>query len=120
MLRYMIGICLVHVPSTYTYAETLMYKGCPFFRCHFIGIGGNADSWQIQTIGIEAGVDGRVACSWNGGMERASIFQQTDLLVVEETKHGFPYLIYQFCCFWTMRNIVGIGLPFNVMQIGKA
>ena len=27
MLRYMIGICLVHVPSTYTYAETPMYKG---------------------------------------------------------------------------------------------
>ena len=53
-------------------------------------------------------------------MKCAGIFQQTDLLVIEETKHGFPYLIYQFCCFWTMRNIVGIGLPFNVMQIGKA
>ena len=53
-------------------------------------------------------------------MKCAGIFQQTDLLVIEETKHRRPYLIYQFCCFWTMRNIVGIGLPFNVMQIGKA
>ena len=119
MLRYMIGICLVHVPSTYTCAETLMYKGCPFFGCHFIGIRGNADSWQIQTIGIEASVNGWVACSWNGGMERASIFQQTDLLVVEETKHGFPYLIYQLSCPWAMLDIVVIGLPLNVMQIAK-
>ena len=52
-------------------------------------------------------------------MKCASIFQQTDLLVIEETKHGFPYLIYQFCCPWAMLNIVGIGLPLNVMQISK-
>ena len=52
-------------------------------------------------------------------MERASIFQQADLLVIEETKHRRPYLIYQFCCPWAMLNIVGIGLPLNVMQISK-
>ncbi len=53
-------------------------------------------------------------------MKCAGIFQQADLLVIEETKHRRPYLIYQFCCLWAMLDIVGIGLPFNVMQISKA
>ena len=40
-------------------------------------------------------------------------------MVIEETKHRRPYLIYQFCGLWAMLDIVGIGLPFNVMQISK-
>ena len=53
-------------------------------------------------------------------MKCAGIFQQADLPVVKETKHRLAYLIYQFCGLWAMFDIVGIGLPFNVMQISKA
>ena len=50
---------------------------------HEFGVGGDADTGEVEAVGIEADVDGDVARAMFHGVEFAGLFQEGNLMVGE-------------------------------------
>ena len=60
----------------------------PFFGGHSVGVGCDAHSTQVEAVGVEACVDGGVACSVRRCMKAAGGLEHLELLVKNHKNFG--------------------------------
>ena len=95
---------------------------CHFFSFgggHFFGVGGDAYPTQVESVRVEACVDGGVAGAMGHGMQAAGLLECFELLVGQVFQQGISEADHQFGGSGTMLFIVYVVDAAAVVQVGE-